>query len=314
MRGWIVAARPFFLPGALVLYGLGALLGSGPLRPLHAILGSTLVVLVHLITHFVNDAEDVTTDALSAPTLMSGGSRAIQQGLTTPARLLRASAGLGAAALVITAVAAALGDALEAALFAGMLVLGYGYSGRPLELGRRGLGELAAGVAMGVLLPLAGACAAGGITEHALAVTPFLGIATVMARLATSFPDLDADRETGKWTILALVGAPRVPLAFLVAAAAALASGWAPGAAAVPGLRAGAGITALAGVVIAGIVASGGARRAPIAVPITALASYAAVLVLLLAGQSAGASSPGSHGSDAPASVGERETTRARSA
>ncbi len=214
MHGLFVAARPLFLGGGLLLFVLGVLTGAGSGDPLRCALGLLVVVLVHILTHYVNDAEDVATDAQSDPTALTGGSRAIQRGLVTPALLLRASAWLAGLVGGVAVVDLLLGDWLAALLHLATLLFGYAYSGRPFQLGRRGCSELDAALVMGVLVPLAGAHARGGINRATWALCAVLFVETIFARLSTAYPDLEADRATGKRTIPALVGARGSVLVF----------------------------------------------------------------------------------------------------
>ncbi len=293
MRGLLIAVRPMYLGGGLVLFALGALLGRGPhtprallgAQPLALALGTVVVVLVHVITHYVNDAEDVETDARSEPTALTGGSRAIQRGLVTPARLLRVSAGLAAVVGGIAAYELALGDRLAAALDLAILLFGYAYSGRPFMLGRRGLSEVDAALVMGVLVPLAGAHAAGGIDRATWAVTAVLFVETVFARLCTAFPDLQADRDTGKRTIPALVGARGSVVAFVVIGAlvAVLGLALAPYLPSPGWQRVRAVGVALAALATAGVIATGVAARRPIVTPLLGVIAYGFSQAVLLA-------------------------------
>jgi 1,4-dihydroxy-2-naphthoate octaprenyltransferase len=296
MHGLLIAIRPMYLGGGLLLFALGAVLAGGPRALLdllhpgapHALalaLGTIVVVLVHVITHYVNDAEDVETDELSDPTAFTGGSRAIQRGLVTPARLLRVSAGLAVVTAAIAAFELARGDRGAAALYLAILCFGYAYSGRPFMLGRRGLSEVDAALVMGVLVPLAGAHAAGGINRATWAAAGVLFVETVFARLCTAFPDLDADRDTGKRTIPAIVGARGSVWVF--AAIAVLIGG--VGLALAPLLPAptwqraravGVALAALAG---AGAIASGLARRRPSVMPLLGVTAYGFSQAVLLA-------------------------------
>jgi 1,4-dihydroxy-2-naphthoate octaprenyltransferase len=296
MRGLLIAIRPMYLGGGLLLFALGAALADGP-RDLQALLdlraprtlalalGTIVVVLVHVITHYVNDAEDVETDERSDPTAFTGGSRAIQRGLVTPGRLLRVSAALGVATAAIAAFELARGDRVAAALYLAILFFGYAYSGRPFMLGRRGLSEVDAALVMGVLVPLAGAHAAGGINRATWAAAGVLFVETVFARLCTAFPDLDADRETGKRTIPAIVGARGSVWVF--AAVGLLVAG--VGLALAPLLpspawqRARALGVALAALGGAWAIGSGLAKRRPLVMPLTGVVAYGFSQVVLLA-------------------------------
>lgn len=285
MRGLWVAVRPLYLAGGLVLYAIGAAVGEGTPDTLALALGALVVVLVHVITHYVNDAEDVATDARSEPTALTGGSRAIQRGLVTPGRLLFVSAWLAAAVVAVAAFEAVRGDWLSAALHLAILVLGYAYSGRPFMLGRRGLSELDAAIVMGVLVPLSAAHAAGGIGRAAWAVALVLFVETIFARLCTAFPDLEADRATGKWTIPALLGVRGTAITFALVAALVVVAGVlvAPHLPRPPVQIGRALVVACTALFAAAAVLTGAASRHRLTAPVIGVLGYGVTQVVLLA-------------------------------
>jgi 1,4-dihydroxy-2-naphthoate octaprenyltransferase len=281
VHGLILAARPLFLPGGVALYLLGAALGGRGGSAWAIAIGALVVVLAHLVTHFVNDAEDVETDErTTAPTALTGGSRAIQRGLVTPARLMRVSAGLAVAVVALVVLEAGLGDPRAAAIHLAILVLGYGYSGRPFTLGRRGLGEVATATVMGVLVPLSGAHAAGGVTRAAGAAAALLFAVTFFARCGTAYPDLDPDRETGKLTIPVLLGRRGSALLFVAIAVAVAAIGLAvaPLLPAPGWQRINALLVAAAAAGAAWLIRTGRADRAPTVVPALGIGANAVTL------------------------------------
>lgn len=270
MYGLLLAARLLYLPGGLLVYCVGVALGRGGGAPGAIACGALVVVLVHVLTHFVNDAEDVVTDErTAAPTAFYGGSRAIQRGLVTPRRLLRASLWLAAAVAGLAGLLVAFGDWGGAGLALAMMGLGYAYSGRPFTLGRRGLGEVDAALVMGVLVPLAGAHAAGGVTPTLWAVLPVFFFEIVLGRLCTAYPDLAADRDTGKRTLPVILGPRGSAAGFgLAAVLIAVLGQWT--AAALPHptwQRAATLVVALSGFGLAWLVGSGQAERRPTLLP-----------------------------------------------
>lgn len=285
MRGLIVAVRPMYLGGGLLLFAIGAAMAGAPFDPRAIARGLLVVILVHVITHYVNDAEDVATDAQSDPTAFTGGSRAIQRGLVTPARLLRASALLGAIVVAVAAVELAMGDRVAAGLHLAILLFGYAYSGRPFMLGRRGLSEIDAALVMGVLVPLAGAHAARGIDRATWAVAGVLFVETVLARLCTAYPDLDADRATGKLTIPALVGRRGSVAVFAAVGLIIVVVGiaLAPMLPAPNVQRVRAVVAASAALACVYAMVSGLARRRPVVMPIIGVIGYAITQGTLLA-------------------------------
>lgn len=286
LRGLLVAVRPLYIGGGLMPFVLGAVLAGGPRDTFALGAGALVVLLVHTVTHYVNDAEDVATDQLSEATAFTGGSQAIQRGLVTPALLLRASAVLALGVVLVAVVALARGDRVSAALYLAILAGGYAYSGRPFMLGRRVLGELDTALVMGVLVTLAGAQAGGGISTRAWALAGVLFAETLLARLCTAYPDLDADRETSKWTIPAVLGARGSAMAFVAVAAAIAGAGIALGPMLpAPGWQTARALGAAAGALVcAALVVTGVARRKPVALPLVGIGVFGASQAVLLAG------------------------------
>ncbi len=261
----------FFVLGAALA---GTPRGALDLRALS--IGMVVMLLVHVITHYVNDAEDVATDERSQPSPLTGGSRAIQRGLVTPAQLLGVSAVLAVVVVLIAAAEIATGDHLAGALYLAILFFGYAYSGRPFMLGRRGMSEVDAGLVMGVLVPLAGAHVAGGINRAVWAAAGVLFVDTMLARMGTAFPDLEADRETGKRTIPAMVGPRRSVIAFALLGLVVAAVGFAlaPLLPEPDWQRARAVVGAAGGLLAAWAIASGAAARWRMLVPLVVMGPF----------------------------------------
>ncbi len=211
LRVWWRATRPFSFTATLVPVTLGALLaaraGAGFAPPLFLM---TLVgaLAVHAGANMVNDYYDHVNGIDDADSL--GPSGLIQRGLLTPRQML--AGGLAAFAL-----GAALGLALAALRGPAILALGlvglplaFFYTGWPLRLGYRGLGEILVGVFMGPVLTL------GAYFVQARAFAPgpallSLPVALLVAAIlhANNLRDADADRARGKRTVATLLGPAR---------------------------------------------------------------------------------------------------------
>ena len=78
-------ARPLFLVGGFVFYGLGVAIAryEGAALDVTALLwGQLAVTAAQLMTHFANDTFDLAADRANAtPTRWSGGSRVLVEGL-----------------------------------------------------------------------------------------------------------------------------------------------------------------------------------------------------------------------------------------
>ena len=285
MHGLLVSARLTYLPGGLLLYILGVFVGAGPICWWLVGIGLAIVTLVHVLTHYINDAEDVATDDVTEePTVFTGGSRAIQRGLVTPARLRRASAILALVTVGLIVVLAAVGNGpVAAGLFAATLFFAYSYSGPPLRLGRVGLGEVTAAGLMAVLVPVAGAATAGGFTRALWPLVALLFAQTFFARLCTAYPDIAADRATKKWTLTALVGERGSAIVFGVAAVANFLVGDAIATqqASANARFASGCVVALASMIIAILIATKRVQRKPVWVPVIGLGATGAALVII---------------------------------
>lgn len=90
------------------------------------------------------------------------------------------------------------------------LFLAWAYSAPPLRLLSRGLGEVAAALAVGLLAPLVGSYLQAGAIEppNLLAAVP-LGLIAFTMVLAVAFPDAEGDASVGKGTLAVRLGGTR---------------------------------------------------------------------------------------------------------
>jgi len=222
---WIVALRAPFLAAsaAPVLVGTAAAFWAervfDPVRFALAIVG---VGALHLGANLANDYFDHLSGCDAAnrdPTPFSGGSRVIQDGLIAPGTIL-------AAAIACFAAGAALGLVLNAmvpgngVLYIGIAGLAGGlvYSAAPARLSYRGLGEVVLFLLFGPL-PVAGAYLGqtGRLPALPFAVSVPCGLLVLAILLVNEVLDARWDREAGKLTIVARLGARRGYLVYLAA-------------------------------------------------------------------------------------------------
>jgi 1,4-dihydroxy-2-naphthoate octaprenyltransferase len=246
---WMVILRLPFLTATLAPI-FAAIVWSRDLVPAGAPFGllAALVVVgacaLHLAANLWNDHFDWTsgTDAANADYFLpfSGGSRAVELGLIS-------ARGLFVAGLVAFLVAAGVGVALIAlgrphvvtfGLAGGFLA--YFYTAPPLRLAaRRGLGELAVGLAFGPGLVLGAVYAMTGVFAWpALAVGLPFALLTAAILWINEIPDVAGDAATGKRTLVVVLGPRRARLGWIalvggayLAVAAAVALGALPPAA-----------------------------------------------------------------------------------
>lgn len=200
------AARPLAAANVAVPLGLGqALAYAVHGRFDWGLFGAVglLGVLNQLFIVFANDFADREADALNpSPSVVSGGSRVIQEGKLAP-EALRKAAWLMLGALLVVAGVLALVHQLWwlPALVLGGAALMWAYSFPPLRLSYRGYGELLQGLGVGVTLPVIGFYA----QAHGFAGLPWLGLFPCFllgyaGNVLTALPDYPGDRAANKRT------------------------------------------------------------------------------------------------------------------
>ncbi|KIL98028.1 1 4-dihydroxy-2-naphthoate polyprenyltransferase [Paramagnetospirillum magnetotacticum MS-1] len=236
-RTLFLATRPMFLPAALIPVVVGSAWGvhrAHSLDPAALALAAMAMACLHAGANVINDVGDELNgaDRLNHDRIapFTGGSRFIQDG----------SLGLKAMAVwgvVLLLAAGGLGGVLSLTKGQGVLAFGLvgctlalAYSLPPFSLASRGLGEVA--VALGFGLPVA-ACVwlqSGGIGLEALLCSAITGGWTAAILIVNEVPDLAADAQAGKRTLVVRLGIKGAPSLYLsvqaVASALMLALGW----------------------------------------------------------------------------------------
>ena len=193
----------------------------------------TLVAAVSLqaCTNIRNDLDDQLTgadDLNRTPILgLTGGSRLLQRGLATRADLVVAMVDFGAVSAGIGAWLALSGR--PAVLLFGLagLVVGFVYTGAPVALANRGLGEPAVALAFGVGIVCGSAYVqTGTVPGLALAASVPVSLLVALILFINGFQDAPSDAQVGKRTAVVRLGRARASLVYgLLAAAAAVALG-----------------------------------------------------------------------------------------
>lgn len=212
LRAWLKASRlasQSYLALPLLLGQAMAHAATGQFDPVVLVLVQLFGLFDQLYIVYANDYADRETDALNeTPTIFSGGSRVLPEGLISPAALRAASI---LAALAALGVSAALGVFFgrwwPLPLAAAALALLWAYSYPPLKLSYRGGGELLQAVGVGVVLPLYGHTAQGAALEaFSWPVLWILLPAQLACALATTLPDVPSDRASDKRTAAVIFG------------------------------------------------------------------------------------------------------------
>src|SRR3989338_3767425 len=211
---WLRALRVPFLTATLVPVILGSIAAwhdfgvfSWPLFFL-ALFGA---IFVHLGVNLSNDYFDHISgndEANKTPTMFSGGSRVIQEKLIPAKQIL-------AAAILFFAFGIAIGLYLNFILPGNAVIIlgaigifmGLFYTAPPLKIGYSGLGEIITGIGFGPLMVL------GSYFVQAKAITPSsffisipVAILVALVLFINEFPDYEADKKTGKNTLVVLLG------------------------------------------------------------------------------------------------------------
>lgn len=228
---YFVAVRPAFLSVTFVgcLLGLATAALSGvTLDPLKATVTLLFALLAHGGANVVNDYYDAKSgcDAANDERVFpfTGGSRVIQNGV-----LSLQEAGVFGYALLAVVIPAGLwltavsGPGLIGIGLAGLLT-GWAYSAPPFKLQSRGLGEY--GITAAWLLIVVGS---DFVQRHEFSFTPIaagLGFALLVANVLyiNQFPDVKADTQAGKRTLVVRLGVQRARWGY--ALIALLCYGW----------------------------------------------------------------------------------------
>lgn len=214
LLSWLKVLRLQFYPMTWLAYALGALGAvavSGNWSLSAFWLGYSVPFLLEAATVLTNELFDLESDRQNAAYgPFNGGSRRLVVGA-----LSRREVAVGIAVTMATALLACLlliawldvSPALPL-LFVAMLVLGPGYTMPPLKLAWRGWGELDVALTHSIAAVLWGYLIQGAPWDHPypwLVGIPMF-IAILPAILLAGMPDLEADREAGKRTLVVRLG------------------------------------------------------------------------------------------------------------
>jgi 1,4-dihydroxy-2-naphthoate polyprenyltransferase len=214
---WVRAARLQlhtigFTP--LLLGNIAAWYEHGYFRWPRFILALLIGLLIHLVTAFVNDVADIQTDEANlSRTPFSGGSGVVVEGQLSCSDLIRGARG---AALLAIALAGVMIIGLHVhwgiILFVIWGILSATeYSLPPVKLSYRGGGEFLVFVTYSFVLVWAGYFMQTGpaYSPLAWALSAPIGFAVFSLITVTQFPDLEADREAGKRSLVIVFGVKR---------------------------------------------------------------------------------------------------------
>ena len=162
MSNWFQNARPISLPQSMLpaLTAVALSIGAGEFSWICAIASIIGVMFLHLALNLLDDWFDYKTGSAEARQKVANeGFRGrmvkypyLTSGEATPKQLLKAVAGFLAIAAVMGAAVTAVRGWMILGWVAAALVVGVSYSGGPLKLGFRGLGEMVIFIMFGPLM------------------------------------------------------------------------------------------------------------------------------------------------------------------
>jgi len=222
--------RFHFLFGGVLLFITGvelAVLEGARFDPTRSLLGYLVLFGAHLSVSYSNDRFDMAADRYNTPSAFSGGSGV----LTRRPDLAGTALGI-AILLIVLSIASAIAFSILNGfdpVFLGLVLagnfLGWSYTGPPLRLAYRGLGEVSTAVTVGMLVTLFGHYSLAGELSQSfwIFVLPqtFYGMLFI---ITVQLPDADADALGGKRTFVTSVGRDRSIKALVVLASIASAS------------------------------------------------------------------------------------------
>ena len=215
-------------PGFLAITAVGCLVGiasaqvAGGVDAARALLTLLLALMLHAAANMLNDHADALNGADEANTQglfpFTGGSRLVQGG-AVQARDMRNLALVLLALTVPGGLWLALhsGPALLLVGLAGML-LGWAYSMPPLALMSRGLGELAVGLAWGLMVVGADYVQRGQLALAPVAAGGSYALMIANILIANGFPDAQPDARVGKRTLVVRLTPERAAWLYLALA------------------------------------------------------------------------------------------------
>jgi 1,4-dihydroxy-2-naphthoate octaprenyltransferase len=212
----LLASRPQYLGASVAPVLVGSALGyaiAGNFNLGLFILAALSIMALHAAANVINDYFDHLSrnDWVNQnPTPFSGGSRFIQKGLLSPKATLLTG-------LAYLALGAGLG-LMIVALTKSLFILGIGvigvlgaffYTAWPVRLGYRGIGEIVIGFLFGIL-PVYGSYYLQTRSVDLLPLLPAMIVAILifLVIFINEFPDLPADRQVNKKTMIVALGIP----------------------------------------------------------------------------------------------------------
>jgi len=213
-------ARPLIMLSVILVYGAGLLIARADGYVLEwgrVVWGLVIILLASLSIHYTNEYADYETDALTTPTMYSGGSGVLARGDVPRQLAMQAAWGTLLLSIVVALVGMVSGyfSVVPFILLVVGVVGGWMYSLPPLKLAWRGWGEADNAILGGMILHLYGYSV---VTETmtmpvVAAVVPFT-LLVFTNLLATTWADRVADAQVGKFTLATQLSIPQLRLLY----------------------------------------------------------------------------------------------------
>jgi 1,4-dihydroxy-2-naphthoate octaprenyltransferase len=209
-------ARPKQILLIALVYSWGSIMAINQGYPWSSgsyLMGLGAAILISISIHYANEYADYETDKLTIRTLYSGGSGALQdlgieRSLALKGALLALLLGV-----VLGTIGLFLGDipVHGVVMLIIAVILGWGYSLKPLALAWRGWGEVDNAFLGAILLPVYGFTVISLQVERSVIVAsiPF-GLLAFVNLLATHWADRAADHAVGKNTLANTISVNRL--------------------------------------------------------------------------------------------------------
>ena len=224
MTNWFKNARPISLPQSLLpaLTAVALSYGNNEFSWLAAIACIIGVVFLHLAMNLLDDWFDYkagSAEARQAVTNEGFRGRMVKypyltSGEATPGQLMKAPMGFLAVAAVMGAVVVYLRGWMVLGWVAAGLLIGVSYSGGPLKLGFRGLGELVVFLMFGPMMMTGVYYAVTGTVDWKITWLS-IAVGLLVTNIVYSHSVLDAipDKKMGKKTMAHLMGSGKGQIA-----------------------------------------------------------------------------------------------------
>ncbi|MFC1631866.1 prenyltransferase [Candidatus Omnitrophota bacterium] len=216
----IRALRLPFASASILPFIFGSLLGRADFKGLNFFLGLVCALATHLGANLINDYADAKSGADWQDKkfyVFFGGSKLIQEGVFSVIFYRNLAifffALAGSSVFILSKILAS--RAILAYFFL-ILLLGWSYSSRPLQLAYRRLGEAVIFVLFGPALVMGGLFLQTRIfpTWPGFILSLPFGLLTCAILLANEVPDFADDQKSGKFTWVGLIGPERTYLLY----------------------------------------------------------------------------------------------------